>query len=104
MIHNAVRQSKIGIEEQVISINRNFKQIITPNVAAALGKSEVSDRNAALILFAYASTLRLNVGEVVISHSKINRRRQIAHIECAEIVKKYFKVISRCQACNNCPA
>ena len=66
------------------------KNIVNPDVASALDRTQISDREAVYVLSATASSLRHNVNELVINRSNIRRTRISTRKHVAAIIKESF--------------
>jgi hypothetical protein len=69
---------------------RGRKNVITPDVAAALDRTLLSDRKAVYVLSAAASSLGHNVQELSINRSTIQRTRIQSRQQIAELIKESF--------------
>lgn len=71
-----IEPSESNFSDELISNAQSAKiDVITPGVAAALDRTNTTDRNAAFILVAAAHSMRVNVHDTLISSSTIRRRR-----------------------------
>ena len=65
------------------------KNIVTPDLSAALDRTKTSDRSAVYVLSAAASALGHNSSELAISRSTIRRSRRIQRQAIAEDIQRY---------------
>ena len=69
---------------------RARRNVVTPDVAAALDRAKVSDRKATLLLTAAAQGLGHNPEELAINRSSIRRNREVCRSELAAHLKQEF--------------
>ena len=67
-----------------------LKKVITPDIAAALDRSQISNRGAMAVLVPFASVLGSNAEELSLSTSTIHRHRRQHRVEKANEIKQSF--------------
>lgn len=70
---------------------RGKQNIVTPDVASALDRTQVTDRKAVFVLTATASSLGHDVGQLAINRSTIRRARIETRTSIAALVKETFQ-------------
>lgn len=89
---NSEERGACGGEPRSIKQRRGRTNIISPNLAAALDRTNTTDRKATYVLTAAASSMGLNPEELNINRSSIRRirsehRKRVAHSLKAEGIK-----------------
>lgn len=80
--------SYIPTEVQKIQSKEKF---FSPDLSAALDRTNVSDRNATYILAATASALGKNLDEIVLIRETIRKNRKTFREEATKKIKNSFK-------------
>lgn len=80
--------SYIPTEVQKIQSKEKF---FSPDLSAALDRTNVSDRNATYILAAMASALGKNLDEIVLIRETIRKNRKTFREEATKKIKNSFK-------------
>ncbi len=76
---------------EVHKIKRGRKNIITPELAAALDRIKVSDRKAAFVISETAKSLGQNINEFALNKDSMRRQRMKERTQKYEIIKAKFE-------------
>ena len=79
-------------EQNQVVFKRARTNIITPQLAAALDRAQVTDRAAALILTEAANSLNCSPADININRSSIRRQRKLCRARFAASIKNDFSV------------
>jgi len=86
--------AKVDIRTPTRARKSAVKQIVSPNVAAALDRTKISDRKAAMVLSSAAESLGQDAVEFSISRSTTRRRRITSRKQmAAEIMMKFNPLV-----------
>jgi hypothetical protein len=66
------------------------KRIVTPDLAMALDRTKASDRNAFMVVASTVNALGVDIDDVVLSRSTLQRQRSALRKEIAEDIKQSF--------------
>ena len=72
--------------------NKKLKKVVTPELAAALGRTKTRDRN---VTFVFAETLKsvgLSLDEVALSRQTVRRKQMQFRQSFANNLKEFFKI------------
>ena len=76
---------------QTLKIKRGRKTVMTPELAAALDRTKVSDRKAVFVLAETAKSLGQNIDELAISRDSIRRRRMEQRVQRTANIQAEFQ-------------
>ena len=82
---------KINPSEMEPPLSKRPKEVVTPELAAALDRTKTRDRNATYVISEALKSVGHRPDEVVLSRQTVRRRRMQFRQSCSENLKDFFK-------------
>ena len=89
--NNACEEAVGGIAFRTLKRKRGRKTVVTPELAAALDRTKVSDRKAVFVIAETAKSLGHNIDELALNRDSIRRHRVEHRVQRSANIKAEFQ-------------